>query len=140
MHRNQAVKTMKVAFVFGCAWVVLLALSGRAAEPAVTAPARPEGTRPDQSLTTLCQKAQALEAQASLAQAEEIYREIIRRCDPDRQWELRRSALHGLRRVEALRAEFNMTRAELEKKLAETYRDYQPQEFGEWERRGWIFE
>ena len=105
MHRNQTVTT-KAGLVLVCAWVVLLAPSGRAAEPAVAAPAGPEDARPDQSLTALCQKAQGFEAQANLAQAEEAYQEVIRRCDPDRQWELRRGALHGLRRVEAERSKY----------------------------------
>jgi hypothetical protein len=34
-----------------------------------------------------------------------------------------------------MRAEFAMTKAELEKKLVQTCRDYKPQEFGEWEQR-----
>ena len=121
---------MKTRFILLCAWAVLMAQAG--------VPAAPPASTPEQALSALCQEAQGFEAQAELTSAEEIYQEIIRRCDPDRQWELRRSAQQGLRRVEALRTEFSMTKAELDQKLAQTYRDYRPDEFGEWEKRGWI--
>ena len=109
-----------------------------AAQPAATKPQPvPEG-KPDLELSAIYEKATALEGKLELTRAEELYLEIVRRSDPDRQWTLWRNAQHGLRRVKAQRTEFTLTREELEKKLAATYRDYQPQEFDEWEKRGWI--
>jgi transglutaminase-like putative cysteine protease len=129
---------MKTGSILVCTWALLVAQSGLAFQPAATAPASPDDTLPDQQLTALRQQAQRLEAQAELTRAAEIYGEIVRRCHADRLWASRRSALEGLRRVEALRTEFSMTKVELDQKLAETYREYQPDELGEWEDRGWI--
>lgn len=78
------------------------------------------------------------EGRLELSRAQEIYLDLVRRSDPERDWQTVRNARQGLRRIEELRTEFSLTEAELHRKLAETYRGYQPGELAEWERRGWI--
>jgi len=130
---------MKTRFILVCAWVALAGQFGLADQPAAKALAGPSESRPDRSLVAVYQEAMGLEAKAELTRAGKLYEEIVDRCDPDRQWELRRNAMQGLRRVKNLRTEFSMTRTELDQKLAQTYRDYQPDELGKWEERGWIY-
>ena len=129
---------MKTRSMAVCAWAVLVGCSALAARPGAAAPADPGPATPDREIVALREEAIGFEGKAELTRAAEIYQEILRRCDSDRQWALRRSAQQGLRRVEALRTEFSMTKDELEQKLAKTYRDYRPDELGEWEKRGWI--
>ena len=119
-------------------WLMFVGIPGFAAQPAADVASRPSERKSGQELLALSRKAMGLEARAKLTQAADIYQAILRQCDPGQQWLQRREALQGLRRVQQLRTEFAMTRNELEQKLAKTYRDYKPQELGEWERRGWI--
>jgi transglutaminase-like putative cysteine protease len=90
------------------------------------------------SLAELYQEALRLEGALELTRAAAAYQELVRRCDPQREWLLRRGAQQGLRRVDDLRLEFSWTSADLQRKLSETYRGFQPQELGDWERHGWI--
>jgi len=122
---------MKKGLFLLFAWVVLAGQAASAAQPAAD-------DKPDAQLSALYEKAMALEGKLELTRAEELYNEIVRRSDADRQWALWRGARHGLRRVKRQRAEFTLTRAELEKKLAATFSDYKPAEFDQWEKRGWI--
>lgn len=108
-----------------------------AAEPAkpLTSAADAGGERP---VADLYQEAIKLEDALELTRAEALFQELVRRCDPQREWRLRRNARQGLRRVADLRTEFAWTEADLLRKLAETYRGFQPPELAEFQRRGWI--
>jgi Transglutaminase-like superfamily len=83
-------------------------------------------------------KALKFEEAHEFARAEEIYRELIRRGDGEQAWRQRRDAQQGLLRIEDMRAKFCWTETQLREQLAKTYRDFQPPEFAEWERRGWL--
>jgi hypothetical protein len=48
-------------------------------------------------------------------------------------------AQQGLRRVASLKAGFALTEAEMDRRLAQTFAGYRPQELPEWERRGWLY-
>ncbi|NUQ62411.1 MAG: transglutaminase domain-containing protein [Pirellulales bacterium] len=92
----------------------------------------------DPSLAEVYQEAIRLEDSRELTRAKGRYEEILARCDPQRDWLLRRNAQQGLLRVDDLRAEFAMSETQLREKLAQTYRDYRAEEFADWQRRGWI--
>lgn len=132
------INIMMKRLVLPCACSILLAASAVRAQPGAIAPTIAVPAGADRALGELYQQAIRLEAQLQATAAAESYRDLIRRCDPERQWELLRSAQQGLRRVEDLKTEFSLSAAELDRKLAQTYRGYQPQELAEWERQGWI--
>jgi transglutaminase-like putative cysteine protease len=119
-------ENLKRKAILACALLSLVAAPAFADQPAATS-----------SLPALYREALRLEEARELTRAEAAYRELVGRCD-EKQWRMRRDAQQGLRRVEDLRAEFALTEAQLHERLAKTYRDYQPQELGDWEKRGWI--
>jgi transglutaminase-like putative cysteine protease len=90
------------------------------------------------SLSGLYRKALKLEEARELARAEIIYCELLRRCHGEQAWLLRRDAQQGLLRIEDMRARFCWSEAQLREQLAKTYRGFQPSEFADWERRGWL--
>jgi transglutaminase-like putative cysteine protease len=127
---------MKNLVLLACVALALLGPLALAGQPATSPPAaQPTGERP---LPELYPEALRLEETRELTRAEAIYRELVRRADGDQQWQLRRDAQQGLRRVADLRTEFSLSEADLHERLTKTYRGYQPQELAGFERRGWI--
>ena len=120
-----------------CAWATLTAESAFAA-PLDRAPKGSLPAAVDRPAAEVYQEATRLEEKLELSRAESLYQELIRRCDPKKQWQLLRNAQQGLRRTAHLRTEFSLTQAELHQKVSQTYRGCQAQELAEWERRGWI--
>jgi len=127
---------MRPRFWLACVWLALAVVPALAAQPTVpniSAPA--ESTR---SPSELYQEALKLEDARELTRAEAVYRELLQRRDEVQSWRLRRDAEQGLFRIEDLRAEFALSRAELQERLAKIYRGWQPSELADLERRGWI--
>ena len=115
---------MKRLFVFAIAWVILATEPAPAGEPA--ADARNVGpASSDRPAAAQYREAIQLENRLDLTRAERLYQAIVRECDSQREWLMVRNAQQGLRRIEDLRAEFSLTEAELQKKLAQTYRGFQ---------------
>jgi transglutaminase-like putative cysteine protease len=119
------------------ACAIVVAQSASAGPPAAS-PERAAAAAKNRPTAERYQEAIRLESKLELIRAEKLYQELIRRCDPQREWLTRRNAQQGLRRIEDLRTEFSLTETELHRKLGETYRGYQPSELAEWERRAWI--
>lgn len=125
---------MKRLRVLACGWTLLAATAFAQPAAPAKAPAQDDPAR----TAALYQEAVKLEEKLELTRAESAYREIVSRCDPERDWLLRRAAQQGLRRVADLRTEFSLTAADLEKRVSQSYRGYKPQELADWEQRGWI--
>jgi len=128
---------MQRFFLSAMAWVILAASSSLADEAAAGPPSAAPSIK-DRPAAEQYREAIQLEGRLELARAETLYRAILRACDPQGQWRMLRNAQQGLRRIEDLRAEFSLTEAELQRKLAQTYRGVQPRELEEWDGRGWI--
>ncbi|MCX7824843.1 MAG: transglutaminase-like domain-containing protein [Verrucomicrobiae bacterium] len=114
---------------------ILLACAGLALTIAQVASGQPAASRASAGLYN---KALKLEQAREFARAEEIYRDLLRRCQGETPWRLRRDAEQGLRRIEDMRSKFCWSEAQLREQLAKTYRGFQPSELAEWERRGWM--
>ena len=112
-----------------------------AAVPAAT-PAAPNASGEDRhfagSELEAYREAVDLEQGRQLTRAEQLYRELIARSAGDAAWRTRLDAEQGLARIEDMRGLFSLSQAELQAALAKTYRDWQPAELAEFERRGWI--
>lgn len=112
-----------------------------AAVPAAT-PAAPNASGEDShfagSELEAYREAVDLEQGRQFTRAEQLYRELIARSAGDAAWRTRLDAEQGLARIEDMRGLFSLSQAELQAALAKTYRDWQPAELAEFERRGWI--
>ncbi len=85
---------MKPWFCLVCACLVVVALPVLAAQPAI--PKASCGIDPScGSLSEAYQKALKFEETRQFAPAEEIYRELIRRCSGEQGWRMRSDAVRG---------------------------------------------
>lgn len=115
--------------------VCLVATSVPAAPPALSSiPVKLEHRLP----ADLYHEAIELEEARELTRAEAIFAELIRRCQTENTWRMRRDAEQGLVRIADLRAEFSLSQDQLQERLAKTYRGYQASELADLERRGSI--
>jgi transglutaminase-like putative cysteine protease len=93
-------------------------------------------TSPAADPEKLYDQAIALEKQLELTRAATVYEEILGICPSPR---LAIDAQQGLLRIEDLRAEFSLDRAELARRLAKTYQPFTAADLDDWERRGWVY-
>jgi len=119
------ITTRTTALVCICLFTAVLTLA--AEQPAVSS-----------SLSSLYRKALRLEEARELARAETLYRDLLQRCDGEQTWRLRRDAQQGLLRIEDMKGRFCWNEVQLREQLTKTYHGFQPSEFAEWERRGWL--
>jgi transglutaminase-like putative cysteine protease len=111
--------------------VILVVPSACAGQPAAA-------VAQDRAPAVLYQEALRFEEKLELARAEKLYQDLLRRCDPQSEWRLRRNAQQGLRRIEDLRVEFSLSKTDLQRRIVQTYRGSKPEELADWEKKGWI--
>jgi transglutaminase-like putative cysteine protease len=99
------------------------------------APGGPDSARP---LPGLLDQALKLEQARQFTRAEKIYGEVVRRCDGEQSWRIRRDAAQGLVRIAHMKALFCWNESQLQAVLAKTYQGWQPSELADYERRGWM--